>query len=627
MDCVPLGWGGIQYIDGREGRYETAIHTILAALKDKSSVSTQNTDLLWKTTQGFEPRNPYKGLRAFTGADAPDFFGRMSLVKELTEALQGVLIREQQGIISERLLAVLGASGSGKSSVVMAGLLPCLRTGELPGSTEWIYLDPIVPGIHPIESLTLTLSALLPEKSLKVIREDLEDEAARGLHLHASALTKRQGGQGRRMILIVDQFEELFTLTTTEEERRHFIDLLVTAITEPHGPVIAVLTLRADFSDRPMSYPELYRLIDAHHCSVLPMNQGELRAVIEQPALLPDVQLTFEGDLVGDLLFEVQEQVGALPLLEFTLDQLFQQRKDRMLTLEEYQRMGGVRGALVTHAESTYAALSSEELRKATRALFLRLIDPGETEQDTTRRRAALSELSLPDAKQTSIMQEATGAFIAARLLTTNEVAGVTTVEVSHEALIREWTRLADWVRTGREDVRLQQAISEDADQWEQHDKPGDRLYRGSQLEDARAWATRNMASGKEMAFLQACTDYQKRVHTRTTAGIIAIALLVVLITGLIGQIVFSRQPDFTHVTTINDTGAGSLRQAIELAHNGSMIRFEKNLRGTIPLNENLNIGKNLTIIGPGANMLAISSGSRGYSIQVDEGATVTIEY
>jgi len=157
--------------------------------------------------------------------------------------------------------------------------------------------------------LTLALSEKLYDKGLKTIREDLEDDPARGLHLYATALAKPQG---TKVVLFVDQFEELFTLTTSEDERRQFVDLLINAITEPGGPVVLILTLRVDFSDRPMQYPELYRLIDAHHSSVLPMEIYDLRGTIEQPAALPDVQLTFEGDLVGDLLFEIRGQTGAL---------------------------------------------------------------------------------------------------------------------------------------------------------------------------------------------------------------------------------------------------------------------------------------------------------------------------
>src|SRR5215471_4120908 len=134
------------------------------------------------------------------------------------------------------------------------------------------------------------------------------------------------------------------------------------------------------------------------------MTLRDLRAVIEQPAALPDVQLLFEDTMVADLLFEAQAQAGTLPLLEFTLEQLFQQRDGHWLTRRAYQQIGGVKGALAKHAESTYASLPSEEHRHLARALFLRLIDPGVTEQDTTRRRVSLTELSLPNSEQTKIM-------------------------------------------------------------------------------------------------------------------------------------------------------------------------------------------------------------------------------
>ena len=204
-------------------------------------------------------------------------------------------------------------------------------------------------------------------------------------------------------------------------------------------------------------------------------------------------------------------QAGALPLLEFTLDQLFRQREGHLLTLEAYREIGGLKGALAKHAEDIYKALSEEHQRLA-RTLFLRLIDPGATEQDTTRRRAALAELSLPDPQQTMIIREAADAFIAARLLTTNEVAGTTTIEVSHEALIREWTRLADWLVTNRNDILLQQAISEDAAAWVRHGKPiSSWLYRGTQLIEAQAWAERNVPSTNEVAFLHASAAERQR--------------------------------------------------------------------------------------------------------------------
>src|SRR6266700_1724720 len=294
-------------------------------------------------------------------------------------------------------------------------------------------------------------------------------------------------------------------------------------------------------------------------------------------------------------------------LLHFTLEQLFERRDGHMWTLQAYQEIGGVKGALARHAEATYTALPSEQHRRLARALFLRLLDPGLTEQDTTRRRAALIELALPDARQTDLLKETADAFIKARLLTTNEVAGVTTIEVSHEALIREWARLADWLREARDDIRLQQAISGDAVEWEQHGKPRDRLYRGSQLREARAWARRNIPSRSEVAFLH---DSATR-RTRVVVSLFTIVLLLVSTTGLALRFILLLPPDPTIVTSLNDSGPGSLRQAIDAAKPGSTITFDARLQGkTIVTRDTLDITKNLTIHGPGAGNLSINSDS-----------------
>ena len=488
-----------------------------------------------------QPRNPYKGLRPFTQRDAGDFFGREAAVEKLVELVNS-LVAEQPARSSTRLLTILGPSGAGKSSLVMAGLLPQLQQGALPGSKEWVYLDPMVPGKRPIEALASTLKPHFPDTSFKTLREDLEDEAARGLHLLATQLAKQRG---TRVVLLIDQCEELFTQTESEDERQRFIRLLLTACSEPRGPLVVLLTLRADFYDRPMQYPELFRLIETQHLSLLAIEPDDLRRVIEQPAALADVQVTFEGDLVNRLLADVQGQVGALPLLQFTLDQLFQRRSGRQLTLSAYRELGGVKGALTKQAEEIYTTLPSEEHRKLARALFVRLIDPGATEQDTTRRRAALSEFTLDDPIQARLMRETIDVFITARLLTTNEIAGTTTIEVSHEALIREWPRLAGWLREARDDIPLQQAISEDVAEWERRGKPRDRLYRGSQLKEARAWARRNTPSGSEVAFLRA--GAAQRV--RFVASMTVIVLLQLSTTGLSGWFWFLFPLDLTHVT------------------------------------------------------------------------------
>ena len=569
------------------------------------------------------PRNPYKGLRAFTEQDAHDFFGRDCLTDELVTAVSTALTREQKEGQHVRLLAVvLGPSGSGKSSVVMAGLIPRLLAGTVLNSNEWVYLDPIVPGADPLEALTITLKPHFPDTSFKTLREDLEADTSNGLYLLATQLVKKKEA---KVVLLVDQFEEAFTLLTDEAQRRHFFELLVTAVTEPRSPLFVILTLRADFYDRPMRYPELYRLIDDHHVSVLPMVTEDLRRVIQEPANLPDVQLTFESGLVDELLFDMQGQSGALPLLEFTLEQLVQRRNGHQLTLQAYHDMGGLKGALSQHAEETYQALPSEEHRQMAREVFLRLVEPGTTEQDTTRRRAAHSEFERADPVQTQRMQETLETFIRARLLTANQVSGTTTIEVSHEALIREWKRLAEWLREARNDILLQQSLSEDVAEWEQRKRPRDRLYRGDQLKEAQTWARRNRPSEQEVAFLRASVAQR----TLLVVSLVAIAFLLVSSIGVAGWFFVTRPPDPKLVTRLQDNVPGSLRYCVQNAPSGSTITFAQSLRGgTIKLTGgNLVVGgsRQLTIRGLGANQMALSGGDTNAIIQVSPGVMLNV--
>ena len=238
------------------------------------------------------------------------------------------------------------------------------------------------------------------------------------------------------------------------------------------------------------------------------MSITDLKQTIERPAA--SAGLSFDDGLVSDLVFETRDQVGGLPLLQYTLEQLFQKRDGTRLTRSAYQEIDGVVGALAGRAEAVYNGLPAEADRRLTRALFLRLIEPGVSEQDTTRRRAGLSEFDLPDAEQTTILRRCAETFVKARLLTADETGGVQTLEVSHEALIREWLRLDEWLREARDDIRLQHRISQDAAQWQAHQQRADDLYRGQTLAEAQHWAARNIASAEEMDFLEASAAEQQ---------------------------------------------------------------------------------------------------------------------
>ncbi len=190
--------------------------------------SSPRTQLL-ANDPSFEPRNPYRGLHAFNTENASDFFGRERLIAELLKSFHAVLDVPRKGDTT-RLLSVVGPSGSGKSSAVLTGLLPALKRGELPESEHWIYLEPIVPGQHPLEELARTLSYQFPQRSLASLHEDLAEPTARGLHLLFEALVR---DKSTTLFLNIDQFEEVFTQTLEVEECTQFLNLLLTALTEP----------------------------------------------------------------------------------------------------------------------------------------------------------------------------------------------------------------------------------------------------------------------------------------------------------------------------------------------------------------------------------------------------------
>jgi hypothetical protein len=293
------------------------------------------------TTRG--ARNPYKGLRAFTSDDADDFFGRTAFVDELALLIENMPTRERKGDPGSRLLAVIGPPKSGKSSAVMAGLIPLLQAGGVFDSEDWVYLNPLVPGEHPVQSLAQALQTSMPEKILQAIRADLQDVAE--LNLYSIDLLKRAGADSTRVVLVIDQFEELFTLTSNEAERRQFINLLVHACTLRGGPLIAILTLQTDFVPRLAEYPDLAALVQQHQATPPLPTQDDLRAMIVQPAREPDVSVSFEDGLVDILLSDAQGLPEVLPKLQLTLFELFERRTGDQLTLQAYEELGGVKEA------------------------------------------------------------------------------------------------------------------------------------------------------------------------------------------------------------------------------------------------------------------------------------------
>ena len=271
--------------------------------------------------------NPYKGLRAFEEGDALDFFGREELVEELVKRLE-----------QTRFLAVVGPSGSGKSSVVRAGLIPALRRGAIAGSEAWPIVD-MFPGAHPLDGLEAALLRAAPDPPASLMEQLERDE--HGLH---RAVLRVLPSDGSELVLVIDQFEEVFTLVEDEAARTHFLGSLEAAVTDPHSRLRVVVTLRADFYDRPLLYRGFAELFKSRVEAVVPLSAEELERAISGPAKRVDVSL--EPGLVAAMLADVAEEPGALPLMEYALTELFERRDGRVLFLEAYREIGGVSGAL-----------------------------------------------------------------------------------------------------------------------------------------------------------------------------------------------------------------------------------------------------------------------------------------
>ena len=321
--------------------------------------------------------NPYKGLRAFQQADAADFFGRGALTEQLLTRL-----RESQQ--AGRFLAVVGPSGSGKSSVVKAGLLPALRRGAMPGSEKWFIVE-MSPGAHPLEELEIGLLRIAVNQPTGLMEQLRRDE--RGL-LRATQLVLP--ADDSELVLAIDQFEHVFTLVDDNAEAAHFLNSLFTAVTDPTSRLRVIITLRADFYDRPLLHPNFGNLLRQRTEVVIPLMADELVRAIVGPA--ERVRVTLEPGLVAAIVADVNEQPGALPLLQYALTELFERREGRHLTRKAYQLIGGVGGALARRAEEVYAGLDKAG-QSATRQLFLRLVTLGEGVKDT-RRRISQSELT-----------------------------------------------------------------------------------------------------------------------------------------------------------------------------------------------------------------------------------------
>jgi WD40 repeat protein/DNA-binding SARP family transcriptional activator len=439
---------------------------------------------------------PFKGLQYFEESDAELFFGRELLTAKLVGRLRQ----------TQFLSVVIGASGSGKSSLVRAGVIPTLKKGNalldgsLPpqGSEDW-YIHIITPTARPLEALAIELTRGSESVTAAATLMDDMLQDSRSLALYLARHYPKE-----HVLLVLDQFEELFTLCRDEFEREAFIDNLLATLRLGRDQITMILTLRADFYAHLAQYPELRDAVAQQQEYIGPMTMEELRRAIEEPARRAHWE--FEPGLVDLILRDIGDEPGALPLLSHALLETWKRRAGHALTLKGYADAGGVRGAIAHTAETLYQSLSMEEQAIA-REIFLRLTELGEGTEDT-RRRASFEEL-LSHTAEPEEVRLVLNALADARLVTLSE----DTAEVAHEALIREWPTLREWLNQDREGLKLHRHLTETSREWQLLEQDPDLLYRGARLAQAREWAALhpNALNAAERSFLDASIEQNQR--------------------------------------------------------------------------------------------------------------------
>ncbi len=421
---------------------------------------------------------PYRGLEIFQEQHAEFFFGREAFVNDLVVDVN-----------RKPFVAIVGASGSGKSSVVFAGLIPKLREHN----QNWQIIS-FRPGNKPFESLTLALKQ-----------------------------------NNNRVLLVIDQFEEIFTLCQNAEERKIFIDTLIQVVNNSTAFTL-LITLRADFLGKAISYEPLGKALQKYPPLLLaPMNRQELEKAIIQPAAKYCIE--FESGLVNKLIDDVGDGEGSLPLQQFALTQLWQKQRPGKLTHQAYREIGGVREAIAIHAENVYSQLSRYQQKMAPQ-IFIQLVQPGEGTEDT-RRVATKHEVG---EENWNLVQH----LANERLIITNcnNKNQEETVEIVHEALIREWGTLRNWIHDNREFRIWQERLRLEVQEWHKNNCDYGRLLQETPLNIALSWyTTRTLElTEKQRKFIEASLSKQKKkerqqkIRRRLTIFALAFGLLAVSI-------------------------------------------------------------------------------------------------
>lgn len=442
---------------------------------------------------------PFKGLQNFTQNDSGLFFGRDEWIGKLVTRLK-----------TTRFLAVIGASGSGKSSVVRAGVLPVLKNQKeirqvefRPAHSDQWPVHVITPTAHPLESLTSILSKADNPADFRAWTKNLHH------YPHILDLTLRQQAQKastNHVLIVVDQFEEVFTQCQDPTERADFIRALMDAADpDQPGTAVVIIILRADFYAQCAEYEQLRSAISKYQEYIGPMTQTEIRQAIEEPAA--KLGWRFEPGLVEIIIQDAGNEPGMLPLLSHALLETWRNRSGHTMTLESYAETGGVKGAIAKTAEMVYRQQLTQPQQTIARNILLRLTNLGDGVQDA-RRRSSLAEL-IPSSDQTGAVEKVVNLLAEARLLTIEDGA----VDVAHEALIREWPTLRSWIEENRAGLRIHQRLTLAAQEWQRFKRDEGLLYRGLRLQEALEW-TRNNASSQndlERVYIKTSQDLEHR--------------------------------------------------------------------------------------------------------------------
>jgi uncharacterized protein YjbI with pentapeptide repeats/energy-coupling factor transporter ATP-binding protein EcfA2 len=470
---------------------------------------------------------PYKGLEYFDCADADYFYGR----EELTDTLLN-RIRENN------FLAILGASGSGKSSVLRAGLIHQLQLGhKLANSKDWQILI-TVPTEHPLKRLA---ELFVDSNASQLDKAEQLGKAEKLLTEGAEGLRKLiQTSEASRVVLILDQFEEVFTLCQNPEERAKFFQCILEALATTENKLCLILTMRVDFFGKCLEkdYSGLGKKIEDNLIAISPMTEVQLEDAIVKPA--HRVNLVVETELVGEILGDVQNSPGVLPLLQYTLTEIWKRKTDHRLQLTTYINLGRIGGTLDRRATEVFNTFNQRE-RETVKHIFMSLTHLGEGTEDTRRRvfkRDLITNKHPELAIDLAIKKLADEKLIVTgdRVAQDSQLSREAVVDVAHEALIRNWELLGKWLDESRSNLLKQRKIEDDARSWQNSGKKSDYLLQGSRLKEARKFQ-RELGEKYSLSIL--AEAFIKKSIKKQNKDYFKLLMTVLGITWIIGFLVY----------------------------------------------------------------------------------------